>query len=248
MKNKQDLRSRIGTLVKNSPDLHNLEYQVGINLHTTTFFQKMVSKEVLEKGVRIKPVDYFKALVFLDYFTTVIEDNYKLCDNLLTLSKTLRKQETDKDVKDMGKDSSYLRFNLVVADAGLCAKEKGIDYYSKEPHIKNVRKRYENLKYTVDFKSSSLRKVDPYYEAIGQMVCDLVDEKAQIQLKNVTSRIEVGAVMFTGSIFGMLKDANYKSKVNEALRRKDYFEASLSALDSLSKEISLSQIEAYIKG
>lgn len=248
MKSKQNLVTRVGTLIKNLSALHDLEYEVGVNLHTTTFFQKLVSKEVLEKGVRVKPLDYFKALVFLDYFTSVIEDDYRLCDNLLTISKILRKDEKEKDVKDMGEDSSYLSINTIVADAGLCAKEKGKNYYSKESNIKKIRKRYDSQKDTIDFSSDSLRRADPYYEALGQMVCDLVGKEMEEQLRNVTSRVELGAVVFTDQILSVLKDSTYKSRVNETLSKKDYLEASLTALDGSSKEISLSQIESYLKG
>lgn len=247
MKTEQELITKIGTLIKNSPDLHNLEYEVGINLHTTTFFQKTVSKKVLDKGIRVKPVDYLKALVFLDYFTSVIEDDCRICDNIIEISKVLRKEPKDTDVKeDMSEDPSYLSLDTIVADAGLCAKEKGDDYYSIEPNIKNVRERYESLKETVDFKSGSIRKADLYYEAIGQMICDLVEEKTKPQLKEANSRIEVGAIVFTDSIMNILKDTNYRSKVNKMLEDKEYFEASLTALDGLSKEISIENMQDYI--
>ena len=92
MTTKQDLATRVGTLVKNLPELHDVEYKVVYNLHENTFFQKLISEKVL-KDVRVRPVDYFKALVFLTYFTGVIEEDYTVCENLVKISKALREEE-----------------------------------------------------------------------------------------------------------------------------------------------------------
>ena len=39
----------------------------------------------------------FKALIFLDYFARVIDNDYSVCDNLENLSKVLRDQERARD-------------------------------------------------------------------------------------------------------------------------------------------------------
>ena len=228
-----DLATRVGTLVKNLPELHDVEYKVGFNLHENTFFQRIVSKELLKKGVRVQPLDYFKALVFLDYFTGIIEDNHKVCDNLVAISKALRKDE-----KEAGENrgASYLNLSTVIAETGLYAKEKQDDL-----DVDAVKSRY-NSQPAVDFDSA--KKPDPYYKAMGAMVSALVQRKEL--LENIASRADLGAVVFTDAVLGILKDPNYQSKVNEALAKKDYLNASLIALEGLSKEVSLEDIGSFI--
>ena len=43
-------REHAGELVKNMQNIHDKEWSVVFNLHENTFFQKIVNKEVLEKG------------------------------------------------------------------------------------------------------------------------------------------------------------------------------------------------------
>jgi len=138
MKNKQDLEVHVGTLLKNLPEQHDIEFKVGFNLHSNTFFQKLVSKELIEKGVRIHTDDFYKGLVFLDYFCGVIENDYRVCDNLVKISKALRKAEKE---KGEDKNASYLKLGVVVEEATLCAKENSDDYsdgirrYMKTPSL-----------------------------------------------------------------------------------------------------------------
>lgn len=192
MKSKQNLAERIGLLLKNLPELHDREYTVGFNMHENTFFRKLVSDALLEKGVRVKPADYFKALLFLDYFSGVLEDDYKVCDNLVTISKKLREDE-----KASGKNTnaSYLNIETVVEEAGLCAAEREAGFYSSKPRLKAIRKMYDSCNAKVDFGSPSIRKGEPYYEAIGLKVCELVSEKRRNMLENAASRAEVLALV-----------------------------------------------------
>ena len=241
MTKEQDLRVRVGTLVKNLPELHDLEYKVGFNLHENTYFQKLISKEVMEKGVRVTPRSYFKAIMFLTYFTSVIEGDYKVCDDLVTLSKTLRAEE-----REAGKDgvASYLGLDVVVAEAGLCAKEKKIG--SDKVDVLVAKSRYDNQATPIDFDSGALRPIEPYYEGIGQMVCDLVSEERRELLMHVNSRAELEALVFTDCVLGLLKDATYRAKAEELLKKRDYLTASLIAIEGLRKEMTLSRMDAIV--
>ncbi len=252
MKNNESLSltDRIGTIVKNLPNLHNTEYTAGINLHTTTLFQKMISKGVLEKELRIKSVDYCKALIFLNYFTEVLENNYTSCDNLSTISKVLR-EGNEEELADSEIDPQempwYLGIRTVVAEVALSAKEKGKEHYSKTEKD-NIEKRYNERNHYVDFSSQSIKKSEPYYKAIGQMLLDIAGKDAEKHLENTSSKVELEAIIFTSIISGILKDASCKSKVDDELQKKNYLCASILAIESLSQEISQSTLQSYITG
>ena len=85
--------NHLGTLIKNIKPLHDFEAEVGFNLHSLTFFKRLVPKEIMDKNVRVRPDAFYKGLIFLDYFCNIIADNYDVCDNLIVISKSLRKLE-----------------------------------------------------------------------------------------------------------------------------------------------------------
>jgi hypothetical protein len=238
----------LGAIVKNLMPLHDLEYKVVFNLHENTFFQKLVSKDVLER-VRVKSADYFKALIFLDYFTRVINNNYSVCDNLENLSKALRDQERAKNEDKGEKGISYLTLETVVFETGLFAKEKRlelgkVDITKKEEN--EIKKRYLQEE-KVDLNSPDSRKLDPFYEAIGEMVSSQLSNKIKPYLIGVESRADIGAMVFTDSVLEILHDSASKQEIYNKLSLKDYSSASLSALKGLMKESSLSKIKLSIE-
>lgn len=245
MKKQESPREYLGRLVKNLQPLHGTEYKVVFNLHENTFFQKIVPKEILEKGVRIRPIDYFKALVFLNYYTRIIEDNYQVCDNLVTLSKVLRKEE-----RESGKDgeASYLSLEAVVLESAILTKErcfkkrKNICFDKKEKQ--EIVKRYL-AESSLNLDSPGIRKLDPYYEAIGEMLCALVEDKIKPYLSEISRRTELEALVFTNSILPLL-NAKESKEIYDNLSRKDYLSASLIALDKIVKKVSISQLKSAI--
>lgn len=227
---KQNPREHAGELVKNLQNLHNTEYKIVFNLHENTFFQKMVNKEVLEKGVRVKPEDYFKALVFLSYFCGTLENDYTVCDNLVRISKVLREEEK---TKGEDKGTSYLNLEAIVLGSAMATKErllktKQTSYTSKEK--KEIQKRYKT-----ETPVSITRQLDPYYEAIGEMVCSLVDENLKPYLGELSRRTDIEVLVFANAILPLLNKAESK-QVYDYLQKKDYFSASMNAFDSLLRK------------
>ncbi len=232
-----NLEERIGTLIKNIPTMHETEYEVRFNLHENTFFKKLAPEEILGT-VRIKAVDYFKSIVFLSYFSRIIEGNYQICDNLVKISKAVRAEE-----KENGKDSgaSYLPITAVVLETGLYSQGKN---YSREKT--NIKNRYSSNLSTVDL-SNPTRQGEPYYEAIGKMVCDMVSDERKDYFNSVSSRREIEALVFTDCTLNVITDAKCKSKANNLLKKKDYFGASMAAFEGLRKEASLAALQSNLE-
>jgi len=237
----------IGLLVKNLAPMHDLEYKVTFNLHENTFFQKLIPKEILEK-IRVKPADYFKSLMFLDYFSRIIENDYSVCDNLENMSKALREEEKERGEDNGENGLSYLNMCTVVLEAGLWANEKQLDSgkkMSRGKELDEMKKRYAQEK-RIDFNSPNARKTEPFYEGIGEMVCDQIGGKMKPFLENISSRAELGALVFADSVLACLNDKNYSAKIFGKLSNKDYFSASLDAFELLARESSISKIKSTI--
>lgn len=225
MTQKNSLEKYLGNLMKNLPEVHNLEYNIGFSFHVNTFFQKLISREIIEKGVRIKADDFYKGIAFLDYYR--LFEGEVICDKLIELSKLLRKKE-----KEDGEDGemSYLPIDLVIMNAGLYSKQQMSDYINKKSELKDSFKPIELTK-----------KADIYYEAIGKMVSDLVSDERKDILYNSKSRNDLLAIIFSDSIISYLKDESSKKEIINQLANGDYLDASISSLEALRNKTSLEE-------
>lgn len=240
---------RLGALIKNFNDLHDLEYKVTFNLNENTFFQKLVAREVLAE-VRIKPVDYLKSLVFLDYFSRTLYSDYSVCQNLETLSKSLREKEKAEG-KDAGEEGpSYLSLETAVLEAGLWGKEKWIAGSKRgfsKADVATMAKRFKTEQ-VIDLRDAKSRKGEPFYSAIGEMVIAQVSDEFKPYLANANSRADVGAVIFTDSVMQYLKDSTQYKLISEEIANGKYFEASVDALQHLIKQSSIEKLQKAFGG
>jgi len=229
-----ELASRIGLLLKNFPNNNDLEQTHGMGLHSNTFFQKIISAEIWKKGCKIKPDDYYKGMVFVDYLATYLTDELNISSNLEELSDSAKKSLNE----------PYLPLEIVVLEAGLYAKEKPADYFDKK-NLGEMKKRYDAHNAKVDFSSGKLKKSEPFYDAIGLMTVELVKPENHECLAKVTERSQLKALIFTDSILDYLKDKGAKKNIQNYLDQGDHFTASIAAIDNLRKEVTLSDVQDY---
>lgn len=240
-------REHLGALIKNMDCLNDLEYKVVFNLPENIFFQKLVPKEILEK-VRVRPEDYLKALLFLDYFSRIILDNYTACNNLENLSRAIRDKEREKEQKEglpdkWDRGSSYLSLDVVVLESGLCFQERQISEKRKTIDKQKIKRRYAKEKRF----DPTARKLDPFYEGIGEMVYSKASDRMKKYFGSVSSRAEIGAVIFADSVLACLKDSRVEAEVCKRFDAGDYLEASMIALEHLAKGASLAKLSPLIK-
>jgi len=243
MATKQPLPVHVGTILKNSTELHDIEYEVSFSIYINTFFKRMISEELLgkEKGVRIYSEDFYKGLIFLDYFCGVIEGNYAVRDNLVTLSKKLRELEKEKKLDN---ELSYLRLEAVIGEAGLYAQDHEPDYYSNKATVKSIEERYTQKHIPVD--TSTAIRADPYYEALGLMVCDMISDANKPLVENVSSRVELQAFVCCDLIINYLQDKTATSRINDALSQKEYLKASLQSIEALAQYVDKDKLSDQI--
>jgi len=233
----------LGALVKNMTDLHQREYKIRYNLHENLFFRKLVSPQVLDK-LRAKPLDYFKSLIFLDYYTRILSDNdFSACDNIETLSKAVRDIEREKGIANAENGASYFKLETVVLETGMCFKQKhaqaGLSKIPKN-EITGARRRYQQD------KISLTRKIEPFYEGLGEMVKCQISEPMQRYIPGIKSRADLGALIFSDSVIAVIKNKKCTQEVVAMLECKDYLGASITALDYLASESSPERIKQSI--
>ena len=234
----QNLAERVGALIKNMPFKHSTEYKVQFNLQENTVFQKLISVDVIEKGVRIKPEQYFKGLIFLTYFTEVIENDPQVCDNLVAISKNLREEEKKRNINN---SASYLEMDFVMLETGLGIHDHGDGHYTKEKTAIKAR-------YAAGAGEISLdRQVDPYYIAIGKMVYDMVSDQHKPLLEKVCSRSELGALIFVDSILGVLKNADEKAQLEAKLNSGEYLGGSIAGAEALGRVANIDDAEGLFQ-
>src|SRR3989344_1474848 len=241
-------REYLGTLAKNFTSLHNLEYKVVFNLHENIFFQKLVSKEVLEK-VRVKPIEYMKSLLFLDYFSRIMQNNFSVCDNLERLSKAIREKEREEEQKsgiDKGdQGASYFSLETVVLETGLWARESRIKSKSKDltkTEINQIKARYDKEE-KVDLSSPITRKIEPYYEGIGEMILSQISDNMKPYIPGVESRADLGALVFSDYFVKFFDDKKTSSQIYAKLKSKDFLSASIIAYNRLGQEASIDKLK-----
>jgi hypothetical protein len=245
-------RKHLGLVIKNLQPLHNLEYKVVFNLHENAFFQKLISKDVLEK-VRVRPRDYFKSLMFLDYFSRILNEDYSVCTNLENLSKAIRDNEREEEKKaglpDKGDTgASYLTLETVVCEAGLFQKEKTINIpkNKKKQNLAPIKKRYASDS-SIDLKSPSLRKLDLFYVGIGELVLQQITPNLQKYSAKVSGRADINALVFVDSVLSYRKNNSNLAEIYKNLDAGDYFSASMLALDLLVAEASLENLKSSLE-
>jgi len=245
----------IGTLLKNLPVKHTREYTQGLTLDENTFLQKLISEDVLtakikmqhedgktrtHAGIRVKSENYLKALVFVDYNSTVLDESTSICENLITLAIKVRelkhKEDSDKIVLD-------LNLETVVLETGLIAQQRSSESPdSSQPN--NITRRYNQNNAFIG--NSPLRNIEPYYQALGLRIVEMVSPERRQYLDDVTSRLDLGAVIFTDCVLGVLKDQETIDLIEKDLS-ENKLKASISAFYAIRNEATVERLSDAIK-
>lgn len=243
----------IGTLLKNLPQKHAREYTQGLTLDENTMLQKLVSEEILtakikmqhsdgktrpHTGIRVESKDYLKASIFVDYYSTVLDETISVCEGLITLAIKVRELS-------QAKDRTILDLNLetVVIETGLVAQQRSSES-PESGQLGNITQRYDQSNTFVAENPS--RKIEPYYQAIGLRIVEMVSPERRCYLDDVNSRSDLGAVIFTECVLGVLQDQETIDLIEKGLA-ENKLKASVSALYALRNEASVERLGDAIR-
>lgn len=244
----------VGTLLKNFSSKHTREYAQGLTLDENTILQKLVSEGILtarinmkhkdgktrtHTGIRVESESYLKALIFLDYYSTVVDESMSACNYLITLAIKLRElsQESGNLVLD-------LNLETVVLEVGLVAQQR----YSESPNSSqpdNIAQRY--IHNNAFIGNAHLRKIEPYYQAIGLRVVEMLSPERRQYFDGVANRSDLEAVIFTDCVLGVLKNQQTIDLIKQDIP-ENKLKASITALDAIRKEATLERLRTAIKG
>jgi len=227
---------KIGYLLQNMESESTKNYIFNFDPVQTLFLNKLVNENVLDKRIIIKAEDFFKGIVFIDYFTSIICNETGLIDDLYDFAKKLehQNQELDPELDFITKYAStyYLHHNTKFSFSEV--RSKSLERYQRK-----------NKKYEPEFIVT--RKVSAIYEGLGSMVYDLANNNViKQELPNMLYLYDIKAALFVDAILDNIQSDEFKEKILEKFSKKDYYNASILAISSLANEVSNSSFNQYL--
>lgn len=215
-----ELAAKLGLLLGNSANEHDEEYD-SFQIHHNSFFQKLISRPIIENDIRILPEDYLKILVFLDYFTQVIMGETGVLSNLEKISKISAKKTLELDAK------------AVVLETVLYSLEKN-------PLSDQTAQVFRHALKNATENADAVSNTNLYYEAIGFMAYDLISTDYKGFIENINGKNDYRAIVFTDCIAAYLNPKKVED-IKNMLSKGDYVGASVLAINSLNENNSLMQ-------
>lgn len=229
---------RIGYLLKNIPSSSRKEFSMNFDPVETIFMQKLVSERTMEKRIVLRMEDYFKGIVFIDYFSKIITSENGFTDELFNLSQELENINPLLD-PDMGMLTRYAGIYYVSN-----VKKK---YFLKPQKIhENSRRRYRQTNHTIEEHFTNIRKLDPFYDSLGKKVYGLLENQdIKEQAKYFSGLNDLKALIFVDSILPFLEKEKYKKEIIAKVKAGDYYQASIKAISYISNEVANKPLDEY---
>lgn len=235
-----NLANRLGLLLKYSPDRNQLESSVNFDPVHTYFLRKVVSPLIFEKRVRAIKKDYFKTVLYLDFFTRFIVNNSDILDEMRRRTKQLEQIDPFLD-----------------PDLGLCIRCCSLDYMANfRPIARRDRRKtqYAQSNNEVEIEYSGLRRIDPIFEAAGRLMLEQFStEEIKQRLHKVTKINDASTMVFIDLNLEAYKseadEQSYRELRDEVLQlldSNDYLKAAVKSIESTAKRVSRQPISDYI--
>jgi len=231
----------IGWLLKGSRNLSDKEFSMNFDPLETVFLQKLVSSNTMNKRVVLRMEDYFKGIVFMDYFSNIVLGDENFIDEMYDISKRLEQINSliDPDIETVVKYSAIHHLTSMGRSMILRSRSErdaGIDRYARTNYQSDNLHQYVGV-----------RELDSFYSSLGQKVFGLFsNHSVKEQLSGVQGVNDLRALLFIDSALQYIEDTKLKDDVLTRARSGDYYTASVKAITSLSKEATTKSVEDYI--
>lgn len=235
-----DLAKRVGMILRQAPYRHQLFNSSGFDPVQLQFLRKMISSSILEKKIRVIRKDYFAAVLYLDFFTRFVVEDSDITETMLRRTRQLEHIDP------------FLDPNLELC-IRCCALEYMADY---RPLAHNDRRRnhYNHSNEERSLEYTFLRRIDPIYEAAGQLFLEQFNVDAiKERLGNVFGINDLAAMVFTDMNLSLYKshvrDRAYKRVEREAVSLIDSGETLKAAhltIDNVARNVSRQPMSSYI--
>jgi hypothetical protein len=229
------LASHLGGLLRALPPLSTDEKAISFDPVQIFMLQRLVRPRLLAAGITIEKADYFKGVIFLDYFTEVIAGQTTILEDIGVLVEELEKLDDYLDVD----------LELVVRYAALYVLNelKGHRFFRKAMR-KQVRKRH----LTFDRFPMGNRDADFFHEAVGKLVADMLHtEPVRTAARNCGSASDLRAALFCDAMLEILPPDTVPPEVSPLLRDEELDRTALVLLSTLVEEAEGWSLKAYVE-
>ena len=236
---KTEATKRIGYLLKNSANLSNRDFSINFDPIECQILKKFVSEETMNKRIVLRAEDYFKGIIFIDYFTSVITKNSSFIDELYEIAK------------------EYERINpLLDPDMDILTKYVGISYLSlmgkeylmSRSSSDSSEKRFLKNNDSFDDSYIGVKRLDPFYETLGQKIYSMLNSPEVIRNSSGFKGLnDLRALIFVDCLMPYIEHQGSKKEISELLDSGKYYNASIKAMNFFSREASLKSMEEYMK-
>jgi len=237
----EDIIKRVSLILQRSPDKHTRNSSIGFDPVQNQLLKKMVDPIILDKKVKAIKTEYFKCILYIDFYTNYIVQGSEILDSIRNKSKELEK------VHD------FLDPNLE-----LFIRCCSLDYLSRfNPVSSRDRRRtfYTSNNPQFDVSYSSFRRTDPFYEAASKLFLNqFSDGSLASRIETVDNRNDLSSLLFIDMNMDLYKNQSsergYKraeSQINPLLDKEEYFKAAHLSMEIVSRKVSRQPLSAFIK-
>lgn len=226
---------QVGAFLREVPPLFRTEKPVSFDPVQTAFLQRLVRESALGPGVAIAKEDYFKGIVYLDYFAEVVAGRGTLLEDMRILAEELEKLHEYLDPT----------LEMVVHYSGLYVTRelKGEKLFAPSS-LAQIAARHQRGNQraagqavtdgTMSACGDSPEAPDRFYLALGRLVCDLFTESRIVaRLGRVLGRNDLRAAIAADCILPWLPASETGEPVFAALDSGDFGGAFTRLLSSL---------------
>jgi len=233
------LQGRVGYFFKEVQPLYTDEKPISFDPVQMSFLQGLVRQDVLQAGVTIAQQDFFKGIVYLDYFTQVISGRSTLLQDVNVIVQELEKMHEYLDVN----------LELLVRYSGLFIINdlKGQRFFRASSR-KQMARRHERTNRAVNWpKGDPGAGLDLFHLALGRMISEMIcgDEVADC-LSSFRGSNDLRATVVADSLLGVLGPEEVSPAAIEALAASDVQGANLELLSALVKSCEGWSLRKYV--
>ncbi len=225
----------VGYMLMRSPNESNRDYRYNFDPLENLYMKKLVSERVLENRIIMDADDYFKGIVFLDYYANVIRGSTSFLSDMYEIAQQLEglRQDLDPDLK------------LIVTYTSISYISQFQMPMRSQNTTSSAIRRHESLNTIISDPYISLREIDPTYSSLASMVCSqFQDERIKGMIPNATGAYDLKALMFTDALLPYIES---KELVYHRLEINEYAKAAMRALALAAKELSYDTMNEYIE-
>ena len=224
--------TKIGYLLQNMEPESTKEYSINFDPIQVLYLEKLVSQNVVEKRLIMESRDFFKGIVFVDYYTNIIANNCEVIDELYQLAQELERRDANLDPD----------LNMVIHHIGMHEFTRTVK--NKGP-IRGARQRYQRKNKHVAPHYVMLKKISPVYEALGAMVLEQIqNETIKGKLPDMEYLYDIKAAIFIDTVCNFLDDPD-KEELIAKIAEGDYYDASLLAMVLTCKKAAEASLQEY---